>query len=170
MSSRNLDDAVYQMKAFIQELIRRAWLELRIKVIVVSVMRTYLEQVALFAQGRQTIEEVNIARKKAGMLPLPSELNHKVTWTLVSKHIINLLDDDPTNDKSKAVDIGIIDKNGKYRGDEKADVNEDNVYDYQQVGELGMKLALELEYDIIWGGDKRSKFKGKDPSHWEMAI
>lgn len=163
MSSRNLDDAVYPLKLFSVELIKRAWDEYRIKVFVTSVMRTYLEQVALHAQGRLSIEDVNIARRIAGMLPIAAEYNKEVTWTLNSKHIINLLDDNPKNDKSEAVDYGILDKNGKYRGDEKADTNEDNIFDYRQLGNLGKKIALEFEYPIYWGGD----WKKPDYPHWE---
>ena len=76
MSSRNLDDAVYPLKLFANELIRRAKANLDLRVIVTSVMRTYLEQVALYAQGRMPLSEVNIARKKAGMLPLEEKYNN----------------------------------------------------------------------------------------------
>lgn len=170
MSSRNLDGAVYQIKIFAMELIKRANEELRLKVIVVSVMRTYLEQVALHAQGRLPLYEVNLARKKAGMLPLEAHLNNIVTWTLNSKHIINLDDSFPDNDKSRAVDFGILDKYGKYQGSDKADVNQDNEPDYLQLGNLGMRLAEEFAYPIIWGGDLKGRFKGKDKAHFEWMF
>lgn len=167
MSSRNLDDAIYQLKIFAMELIKRASEELRLKVIVVSVMRTYLEQVALHAQGRLPLYEVNLARKKAGMLPIEARLNNIVTWTLNSKHIINLDDNFPENDKSKAVDFGILDKFGKYQGSDKADVNQDNEPDYIQLGELGVKLAGEFDYPIRWGGHFK---KNKDYPHFEWMF
>lgn len=167
MSSRNLNDAIYQMKIFAMELIKRAGEELRLKVIVVSVMRTYLEQVALHAQGRLPLYEVNLARKKAGMLPIEAHLNNIVTWTLNSKHIINLDDNFPENDKSKAVDFGILDKYGKYQGSDKADVNKDNEPDYIQLGELGVKLAGEFDYPIRWGGHFK---KSKDYPHFEWMF
>ena len=166
MSSRNLDDAVYPIKLFANELIRRAKANLDLRVIVTSVMRTYLEQVALYAQGRMPLSEVNIARKKAGMLPLEEKYNKVVTWTLNSKHIINLLDDCPDNDKSKAVDFGIIDKDGKYRGDEKADTNLDNEKDYDQLGKMGEVIAVEFEYPIIWGGT----FRSPDKPHFQYDL
>ena len=166
MSSRNLDDAVYQIKQFAVELINQARDEVNLKVIVTSVMRTYLEQVALYAQGRMPLVEVNISRKKAGMLPLEEKYNKVVTWTLNSKHIINLLDDKPDNDKSEAVDFGILDRSGKYRGDEKADTNEDNKSDYLQLGEIGKFVASRLEYDIIWGGS----WKKPDYPHFQYGL
>jgi len=167
MSSRNLDDAIYPMKYFAEELIKRAKEDLHIKVIIVSVMRTYLEQLALFAQGRMSLYEVNIARKKAGMIPIEARYNNKVTWTMNSKHVINLDDNMIDNDKSRAVDFGILDKYGKYQGSEKADVNEDNKPDYIQLGELGMKIAHEFGYPILWGGDFK---KSKDYPHFEWIV
>jgi len=170
MSSRNLDDAIYQLKDFTNILIPRAKLELSLIVFVVSVMRLYQEQEALFAQGRMNIYEVNLLRQKAGMQPLAAHLNNKVTWTLDSKHVVRLDDKRIDNDKSRAIDYGLLDKFGNYRGDMKADINEDNISDYKQLGDLGMKIAIERDYPIVWGGDPNSRFKGKDPSHFEWMI
>jgi len=167
MSSRNLDDAVYQIKIFAMELIKRANEELKLKVFVTSVMRTYVEQVALYAQGRMNLFEVNQARKKAGMLPIEARFNNKVTWTLNSKHIINLDDNTLENDKSKAVDFGILDKYGVYQGSEKADTNNDTKPDYLQLGELGIKLAHEFDYPIIWGGSFKNN---KDLPHYQWMT
>ena len=170
MSSRSLDDCIYQLKVFTNILIPRAKLELTLTVFVVCVMRLYQEQEALFAQGRMNIYEVNLLRQKAGMQPLAAHLNNIVTWTLDSKHVIRLEDKRIDNDKSRAVDYGLLDKFGNYRGDMKADVNEDNISDYKQLGDLGMKISIELNYPIVWGGDPNSRFKGKDPSHFEWMI
>ena len=104
------------------------------------------------------------------MQPLAAHLNNKVTWTLDSKHVVRLDDKRIDNDKSRAIDYGLLDKYGNYRGDMKADINGDNISDYKQLGELGMKIAIELDYPIIWGGDPSSRFKGKDPSHFEWMI
>lgn len=164
MSSRNLDDAIYPLKIFAMELIKRAKEELNLKVFVTSVMRTNLEQIALFAQGRMSVFEVNLARKKAGMLPIEARFNNIVTWTLFSKHVINLDDNTPDNDKSKAVDFGILDKYGVYQGSEKADVNQDNEPDYYQLMILGEKIAVEFDYPIVSGG----RFKKPDLPHWQV--
>ena len=166
MSSRDLDDCVYQLKIFAVKLIATADIELKLKVIVTSVMRTYLEQVALFAQGRLPLYEVNLARKQALMPPIEQRYNNVVTWTMNSKHIINLDDTFPENDKSRAVDFGILDGFGKYQGSDKADVNFDNIPDYNQLGELGMRIANDLDYPIIWGGT----FRKPDKPHFEWVV
>lgn len=167
MASRNLDDAIYQIKTFANELILRAVKSLGLRVIVTSVMRTYLEQAALYAQGRSPLFEVNYARKQAGLKPIEAHLNKVVTWTLNSKHVINIDDTLPENDKSRAVDFGILDKYGKYQGSEKADTNDDNKADYIQLGELGKKIATEFDYPILWGGDFK---KSKDYPHYEWIV
>ena len=170
MTSRNLDDCIYQLKDFTNILIPRAKVELNLTVFVVCVMRTFPEQEALYAQGRMNVYEVNLLRQKAGMQPLPAHLNNKVTWTLDSKHVARTDDKRTDNDKSRAIDYGLLDKFGNYRGDMKADINEDNISDYKQIGGLGMKIAIELDYPIIWGGDPNGKFRGKDPSHFEWMV
>jgi hypothetical protein len=165
MSSRNLDNAVYQIKQFSEELIKRALSELKLRVIVTSVDRTYFEQIAIVLQGRLKLYSVNIARKVAGLPPLKLESENKiVSWTLDSKHVINPFDNLPDNDKSRAVDFGILNAEGKYVGDIKADINDDNLPDYIQLGKLGKQIAYEMEYSIRWGGDF------KDYPHWECGA
>lgn len=158
--SRDLNEATPRMKEFALKLIGLAKEELGIKVIVTDVARPYEVQVALYAQGRETLENVNKLRKRAKLAPITHKENRKVTWTLASKHIINLSNDDPTDDLSHAIDFGILDKNGKYMGDIKADVNKDNKPDYIQLG----ALAKKIDKDIIWGGDWS---KSKDYPHFE---
>jgi hypothetical protein len=170
MGSRNLDDARYELKLFADELIRRAKDDLRLIVIVTSVARTYFEQIALVLQGRLSLYNVNLARKIAAMSSITEKENIIVSWTIDSKHIINPFDATPENDKSRAVDFGILDKAGKYQGDIKADTNGDNQGDYLQLGELGMKIAHEMDYPILWGGDPKGRLKGKDLPHWEWLV
>lgn len=158
--SRDLNEATPRMKEFALKLIGLAKEELGIKVIVTDVARPYEVQVALYAQGRETLENVNKLRKRAKLAPITHKENRKVTWTLASKHIINLSNDDPTDDLSHAIDFGILDKNGKYMGDIKADVNKDNKPDYIQLGQL----AKRIDPEIIWGGDWT---KSKDYPHYE---
>lgn len=167
MGSRNLDNAIHPIKLFAEELVKRAKDELGLTVIVTSVERTYFEQVAIAFQGRLGLHSVNIARKVAGLSPIPEDQNKIVSWTLDSKHVINPYDTLPDNDKSRAVDFGILDSNGKYQGDIKADVNNDNVADYDQLGKLGMKIIQEMDYPIEWGGDPKGSLKGKDKPHWQ---
>lgn len=120
--------------------------------------RELKDQVALYAQGRQPLAEVNELRRIA-KLPAITETENKrrVTWTLRSKHIINLDDADPTNDLSKAFDIVIL-KNGKAVWDVKADTNGDNKADYIQLGAIGKSLGL------VWGGD----FSSPDYVHYQI--
>ena len=166
--SRDIEKAVWQIVAFDKEFLVRAKSELGLDVIRTSVDRTYFEQVAIVLQGRIGLHSVNIARKVAGMAPISEAQNVTVSWTLDSKHVINPYDTSPDNDKARAVDYGILDKDGKYQGSEKADTNGDNKSDYQQLGELGMKIVAELDLPIIWGGDFKQRLKGKDLPHWEL--
>ncbi len=54
---------------------------------VVYTLRTEAEQLALFSQGRKTIDEVNRLRHDAGLAPITEEQNRKpVTWELTSMH------------------------------------------------------------------------------------
>ena len=159
--SRDLNKAVPRMKSFAIQLIGRAKEELGLTVIVTDVDRPYEVQMALYAQGRQSLSEVNLLRKRAGLSPIAHTENKKVTWTMASRHIINLSNDDPTDDLSYAIDFGILDKNGKYMGDVKADVNKDNKPDYIQLG----ALAKKIDSGIIWGGDFK---KSKDYPHYEL--
>ena len=159
--SRDLNEATPRMRDFAIKLIGLAKEELNLRVIVTDVARPYEVQVALYAQGRETLENVNKLRSRAKLAPITHKENkNKVTWTLASRHIINLSNDDPTDDKSHAIDFGILDKNGKYMGDIKADVNNDNKSDYIQLGHLAKKVDPE----IIWGGDWT---KSKDYPHYE---
>jgi peptidoglycan L-alanyl-D-glutamate endopeptidase CwlK len=54
-------------------------------------VRTESVQAAYFAQGREPLDEVNRARKDAGLYLLTSEKqNYKITWTMKSKHLEGL--------------------------------------------------------------------------------
>jgi hypothetical protein len=54
-------------------------------------LRTYAKQEAYYAQGRETLLQVNEKRKAAGLYLLTYEKqNYKITWTLKSKHLDGL--------------------------------------------------------------------------------
>jgi len=162
---RDLNKAIPEMKEFATFLIERAKSELNLNVIVTSVERLYEEQVALYAQGRSTCAEVNRLRKFVNLGDITEEQNKKkVTWTMKSKHIIRLNDNDPGNDLSRAVDFGILDNNGKYVGDIKADINKDNKQDYLQLVSLAKIIIKEKNYFILPGADFK---KSKDYPHYE---
>lgn len=113
------------------------------EVVITCTARDFKEQVALYAQGRQPLDEVNLLRKKVGWPGLTASQNKKqVTWTLASRHIINLEDDNKKNDRATAFDFAII-KNGKAVWDVKADVDKDGVADYLECATVAKELGLE---------------------------
>lgn len=105
--------------------------------------RTLAEQQALYAQGRKDLKEVNELRKQAGLPPITENENRKkVTWTLSSKHIVH-----SPGAEARAFDIVLIDQTkGRVHWDLKADVNEDQIPDYEQAGLIGEAVGLK------WGG------------------
>ena len=120
--------------------------------------RTVKEQYALYTQGRESLEQVNYLRKLAGMSYITEQENmYKVTWTLNSKHIINLDDGNLENDKSKAFDIVLL-KFGKPHWDIKVSVNQNEIPDYNEAGKVGESVGLK------WGG----RFKKSDMPHFEI--
>lgn len=127
-------------------------------VTITSVDRDYKEQYALYCQGREPLDVVNEFRKIACLPPISQAENQKkVTWTLNSKHIINLDDERKDNDKSDAIDFVIL-KNGKAIWDVKADVNADKQPDYKQCALIGESLGF------ISG----MRFKNPDYPHLEL--
>lgn len=119
-----------------------------IVVMITRVDATELEQMALYAQGRESLEAVNIKRNIADMAPIKEKQNRKVTWTLNSKHIpvIVRLDDkgNPVK-KSRAFDFAVV-KDGIPTWLSKIDVDLDGEADYLECGIIGESLGLQ------WGG------------------
>lgn len=109
--------------------------------VVNCVLRTPLEQKALYAQGRRPLEEVNALRSAAGMQPISQRENlSKVTWTLHSKHFPD------ANGKARAFDVVVL-KNGRTpHWDLKWDDDKDQIPDYEE-------LALRAEsVGLVAGG------------------
>lgn len=109
--------------------------------LVAQALRTPEEQTALYAQGRQSLDEVNELRKTAGQDPITEKENeHIVTKIKWSKH-----------NEGKAFDLVNI-KDGK------ADWDDMKFYS---------ACANEFEaMDLIWGG-RWTKFV--DHPHFELA-
>lgn len=129
-------------------------------IIFTSVDRDYREQFAYYCQGREPLDTTNRFRKIAGLPPITQlENRKKITWTLNSKHIVNLDDERLDNDKARAFDFGIV-YNGKYITDVKADVDKDNIEDYKECALIGESLGL------ISG----MRFKNSDFPHLELAT
>ncbi len=132
--------------------------------VVTSTSRTIIEQMALYTMGRLSLSDVNTFRKVARLLPIEASENQKVTWTLNSKHITNMFDDDLDNDKSKAFDIAILNKAGQAVWDIKINTNEISGPDYDEAGVIGESVGLK------WGGRFRNS-KGElqpDYPHFEL--
>jgi hypothetical protein len=54
-------------------------------------LRSKTVQEAYFAQGRESLAQVNEKRKAAGLYPLAGDKqNYKITWTMNSKHLSGL--------------------------------------------------------------------------------
>lgn len=158
MASRSLDDLIPELKEKAirhQEYCRAAGIE----IIFTCTARGVKEQIALYAQGRQGLDEVNELRRIAGLRPITREVNKRfVTWTLNSKHLIDLEDVDLYNNKARAYDIAIV-KNGKAIWDIKADVNENEIADYEEVARIGESLGLKAG----------ARFTSRDLVHFEWS-
>lgn len=128
------------------------------EVIFTSVDRDYKEQYAYYCQGRESLDITNKFRRLAGLSPIKQlENQRKVTWTLYSRHVVNLDDEKLDNDKSEAFDFAIIyDKKAVW--DIKADIDGDNISDYIECIEIGEALGL------ISG----RTFKNRDYVHMEL--
>jgi peptidoglycan L-alanyl-D-glutamate endopeptidase CwlK len=122
--------------------------KLGLKAIVISTLRTEAEQLALFSQGRKNLKTVNELRHEAGLPPITENENRRrVTKALTSMHMFGV-----------AFDVALI-RNGKVMWDTAADVNENGVADYVEIGKIGEALGLE------WGG----RFTFKDFGHFQYT-
>jgi len=156
MASRKIEDCTpslqQKIKAFAIAMYRAG-----IPFIITCTARIVDEQVALYAQGRKPLEDVNRLRAIAGLAAISGTQNkNKVTWTLQSNHLIDLDDGNPDNDKSRAFDFAIS-PGGKPVWDIKVDVNKDQKPDYEQAGLIGESVGLR------WGG----RFSKPDMPHFE---
>jgi len=146
MASRDLNMLTPTLKPKAEEwLIRCA--KANILVLITCTARLVKEQLALYSQGRDDLAHVNYLRARAGMAPITAQQNtRRVTWTLKSKHLIDLDDGDPGNDKARAFDFCILKPDQKPTWDLKVDVDSDDVPDYLEAGQIAESLGLK------WGG------------------
>lgn len=115
--------------------------------------REWIDQRALHAQGRESVEMVNHLRHGCGMAPITEEENRRtVTDTLESKHIIR----NGIRDLSDAYDIFLM-RGGKITWDEKL---------FIQAAGVGRSLGLVCGADFL---DKNGKPKPDYP-HFERKV
>lgn len=159
--SRDITKATPTIQQFWSELQSTVKKELNLDIFLVDVDRDWKVQRAYYAQGRDSLLIVNRLRKEVNLPSLTIEQNkRKVTWTMNSKHITNLDDNDENNNLSRAIDIGLKNYDGKYIGDAGADINKDSKKDYEQIGLIGERIG---NGKIKWGG----RFKSPDMPHFE---
>ena len=155
--SRNLNDLNPRLLLLYQEFNVKMG-EVGLIHVVTSTSRTILEQMALYTMGRLSLSDVNIFRKVARLLPIDAPENVKVTWTLNSKHVTNMFDDDLDNDKARAFDIAILNKQGQTVWDLKVSVNANDTPDYEEAVKIGESVGL------VCGG----RWKNPDWPHYEL--
>jgi hypothetical protein len=97
--------------------------------------RSQAEQDALHKRGRYPLHIVNEAYKAVGLAPITAKENERpVTWRKVSDHTAR-----------RAVDY-YIEWDGRYVSDIKADIDDNDIPDWEEFGEIAMECGLE------WGG------------------
>jgi hypothetical protein len=97
-----------------------------IKVMVIETRRTKRLQMAYWSQGRDTLDTVNLKRNAAGLLSIKSHQNKIITRTQESIHFYDC-----------ALDFALV-IDGKPSWDTKADINNDDVFDYGNVGHIAV--------------------------------
>lgn len=152
MASRKIEDLIPELQALYYRF-QQKMIEAGLTFSVTCTLRSQDEQIALYSQGRDSIETVHQRRKEASLPPITEEQNKKVTWTLKSKHI-----------EGKAFDIVLL-KNNQPIWDIKVNVNKNEIPDYQEAGLIGESVGLK------WGGRFKNKATNKptpDYPHFEL--
>lgn len=159
MPSRKIED----LHPAVEPLCRRflALCEERgIRAMVTSTLRTEAEQLALFAQGRKGLKTVNELRAEAGLPPITDKKNRIVTYASTSIHQFGCAFDvalltPPAHLESRG------ETGGKWgvTWDVKADINANDVPDYEEMGRIGESVGL------TWGG----RFRFRDYCHFQYT-
>jgi peptidoglycan L-alanyl-D-glutamate endopeptidase CwlK len=140
MPSRKLTDLHPPLKDVAElALIRAA--RIGLGVIITCTKRTPQEQLALYAQGRESLESVNSKRAACGLYLLSEDENdHEVTCVTKSYHTVEPL--------AMAFDFAIA-CNGKISWDVKANYNKNDIPDYKEFAEICKFISPMIQ----WGGD-----------------
>ncbi len=137
MASRDMSDCVPELREK-ELLMRQAAALVGIRYIITCTARSHQEQLALFAQGRKPVEEVNRLRVAVKLPPITREKNRVVTWTIDSMHIVG-------NGRvlSRAFDVAILKEGTKVpHWQIKVDTDNDGIADYMELALIGQDLGL----------------------------
>jgi peptidoglycan L-alanyl-D-glutamate endopeptidase CwlK len=148
---RDRNKLLPQVKTKLEELEKLAE-ENGIHFIVTQTLRSNDEQVAYYAQGRLSLNEVNGLRKNAKLPPISEEEN---------KHVITRARTvwDSYHAYGRAFDVAIVDTYGKVNWSEGVDWDSDGISDWVELGKLGESIGLE------WGGNFSSL---RDLPHFQL--
>jgi hypothetical protein len=131
--------------------VKRKCLQLRteaarmgIKIMFNETRRTLQVQRAYYAQGRETLEVTNRFREKAGLWLITEDENSRIiTKAIESLHMYDV-----------AADFCLL-IDGRPSWDDKADINDNEYSDYEDVGMIAEALGMD------WGG----RFTFRDLAH-----
>lgn len=145
--SRSLDDLRPEVREKAEKLIAECAGK-GVGLIITSTLRTPKEQFAYYSQGRKDLKFVNMARAEAGLAPITRLENRRIiTHNLTSTH-----------ESGCAFDVAIR-RHGAIVWEIKADLNENHIPDYEEIGATGEAIGLR------WGG----RFKFRDYVHFEYT-
>jgi len=159
MPSRRIDRLHPTLQTLLPEFKRRC-IEAGIgEPIITNTDRTFREQIAIYAQGREEFGYINTLRSLAGLSPIgEAEAKRVVSWTLASKHMTNLANSDTRDDYARAFDFALQKPGAAAHWDVKVDVDGDKIADYTEAGKIAEGLGLK------WGG----RFPTPDSAHIEL--
>jgi hypothetical protein len=163
--SRNIDDLIPEARLPYLAA-KNECAEKGLIVVETCVKRKLEEQVALYAQGRESFNEICKLRDYAGLWPIAEDEAAKViTWTFLSKHIAQYAMPRDHKDFGKvlAVDFALkhfVDGKSKLYWNSKVDVNENEVPDFEEAG------AIFEHHGFVWGG----RWSTPDRPHIEWAV
>lgn len=147
MGSRDVQD-LFPVVRDLCDMFLEACRQRGLDVIITSTLRSGAEQWAYFVQGRKSLNFVNQARAQAELPPITQRENRIITYKMLSAHEMGL-----------AFDVALR-KHGAIVWEIKADVNENHIPDYEEIGAIGEALGLK------WGG----RFKHRDYVHFEYSA
>ena len=141
MASRKIQDLNLRLREIAPVHIRLCK-EAGVPIVLTCTARDNMEQMALYSQGRMPLEYVNMMRIEAGIWLIGKEENkRKVTWTLKSRHVVDL----DKGEKARAYDVAllrVVKGRNRAHWNIKEDINGNDISDYEEVARIGESLGL----------------------------